>query len=142
MKWDSTFSVGIDAIDRQHRQIIDYITDLDRALLAGDRDAVGTVIKRMLDYTVTHFAFEEALMERAGYEILPHHKQVHDDFARRMRDYQHRFDQGEDVGRKLLSDLRIWLTNHIRRDDKDYAGVVRGTLEEGWMSKTVRRLFG
>lgn len=142
MKWDNTFSVGIDAIDRQHRQIIDFINELDHALATGNRGAVGTVIQRTIDYTVTHFTFEEALMERAGYNVSSHHKQVHDDFARRMRDYQRQFDEGRDVGRKLLSDLRIWLTNHIRRDDKDYAEVVRGTLEEGWMSKTARRLFG
>ena len=27
-KWDSTFSVGISAIDEQHKRIIDYINDL------------------------------------------------------------------------------------------------------------------
>jgi hemerythrin len=100
------------------------------------------VIANMVDYTITHFAFEEALMERAGYKILGHHKKVHDDFAKRMREYERRFTAGEDITRQLLSDLRIWLTNHIKRDDRDYADVVRDSLEEGWLSKTVRKYFG
>jgi hemerythrin len=142
MKWDPSLSVGIDAIDSQHRQLISYINMLEDAVAKGSREPVATVLARMIEYTVSHFAFEEALMARAGYKVLPQHRKVHDDFARRMRDYQRRFTEGEDIARKLLSDLRIWLTNHIKRDDKDYAGVVRGTLEEGWISKSVRRFFG
>jgi hemerythrin len=142
MKWDQTLSVGIDAIDNQHRRLIDYISTLEDAVFNRSRESVGEVIASMIDYTVTHFAFEEALMERAGYKILPHHKKVHDDFAKRMLDYQRRFAAGEDITRKLLSDLRIWLTNHIKRDDKDYAPVVRDILEEGWLGKTLRKFFG
>lgn len=142
MKWDASLSVGIDAIDAQHRQLISYINMLEDAVAERSREPVATVLTRMIEYTVSHFAFEEALMARAGYKVLPHHKKVHDDFTRRMHDYERRFTAGEDIARKLLSDLRIWLTNHIKRDDKDYAAVVRGTLEEGWVSRTVRRFFG
>jgi hemerythrin len=142
MKWDNTYGVGIDVIDRQHRQLVEHISGLEQALRSGNRAGVGDVIERVIGYTVSHFAFEEALMERAHYAVLAQHKRVHDDFTRRMHDYQRRFQEGEDVGRKLLSELRGWITNHEQRDDRDYVPVVRRTLEEGWMSKTVRRIFG
>ena len=97
----------------------------------------------MIDYTLTHFAFEEALMERAGYPILKHHKLVHQSFAQRVQDHKKNFDEGKDVTRQLLGDLQIWLTSHIKRDDQDYAVLVRGALEEkSWIAKMLQKFFG
>lgn len=143
-KWDSSLSVGLDIIDNQHRRILDYINEVNSAMHAHDREKVGEVIDQMVDYTLTHFAFEEEMMEKAGYKILSAHKAVHEAFTRQIRDYKRRFAAGEDVTRELLAALRVWLTNHIKRDDKDYAPAVRAMLsrEESWMGKTLRRFFG
>lgn len=40
-----------------------------------NREKVGEVIDQMVDYTLTHFAFEEEMMEKAGYKILPRTRQ-------------------------------------------------------------------
>ncbi len=141
-KWDPSLSVGIAVIDSQHRRIVEYINELESALQRNDQTSVGPVIEQMIDYTITHFAFEEALMERAGYKLFNEHRAVHESFTRLMQDYKKRFARGDDVTRQLLSDLRIWLTNHIKRDDKDYAAVAQRALEEGWVTKTLRRFFG
>lgn len=142
MKWEPALSVGIEVIDSQHRRIVDYINELEGALQRHDREAVGIVIKLMIDYTITHFSFEEALMEQAGYKLVDEHRRVHEDFTRRMRNYQRRFGAGEDVTRSLMSDLRLWLTNHIKRDDNDYASTVRASLDGGWVAKALRKFFG
>ena len=143
-KWDPSLSVGLDVIDNQHRRIVEYINELNSAMHEHAREKVGEVIDQMVDYTVTHFAFEEKLMEKAGYKLLPEHQAVHRAFTRQMHDYKKRFTAGEDVTRELLSALRIWLTNHIKRDDKDYSPSVKAMLnkEESWMGKTLRRFFG
>lgn len=143
-KWDPSLSVGLDVIDNQHRRIVEYINELNSAMHDHEREKVGEVIDQMVDYTVTHFAFEEELMEKAGYKLVPEHRAVHQAFTRQMHDYKKRFAAGEDVTRDLLSTLRIWLTNHIKRDDKDYSPFVRAMLnkEESWVGKTLRRFFG
>jgi len=142
-KWDHSLSVGLDVIDNQHRRILDYINELNSAMHDHAREKVGEVIDQMVDYTVTHFAFEEELMEKAGYKLVPEHKAVHQAFTRQMHDYKKRFAADEDVTRDLLSALRIWLTNHIKRDDKDYSPFVEAMLnkEESWVGKTLRRFF-
>jgi hemerythrin len=142
MRWDESLSVGIDAIDNQHREFVDCITELERAQALSDRDGVGRVIRRVMNFALTHFALEEELMERGGYKLRAHHKAAHDDFVRRMKDYARSHQQGEDIARKLLSELNSWTTNHMDRDDKDYARSVRPYSRESWMRRARRALAG
>ncbi len=141
--WDPSLNVGIEVIDKQHKRIVDYINEIHDNLGDRDRKVLGGVIDSMIDYTLTHFAFEEALMERAGYPVLKNHKLVHKSFAQRVQDHKKHFDEGKDVTRQLLGDLQIWLTSHIKRDDQDYAALVRGALEEkSWAAKILQKFFG
>ncbi|WP_298137696.1 bacteriohemerythrin [Acidiferrobacter sp.] len=142
-QWDPSLSVGINVIDNQHRRIVEYINELADAMERKDRTAVGGILDGMIDYTLTHVGFEESLMDRAGYPIAAEHKLVHQSFAKRMTDYKRRFNEGGDITRQLFSDLQMWLTNHIKRDDKDYSRAVRTVLEEtGWIRKALSRFFG
>lgn len=143
--WDSSLETGIEAIDVQHRQIVDYINRLHSAIAESDDASVREVLEQVVDYTLTHFAFEEQMIARAGYRHLASHTEVHRVFAERVRQYQARMAQGEDVSKKLLSDLRIWLTNHIKNEDRDYSAVVKAHLQsgedQGWLSRTLGRMF-
>jgi hemerythrin len=79
---------------------------------------------------MSHFAFEESLQEEAGYKYAKPHKKVHDLFIRRVNDYVERFKLGEDVTDSLHQMLTSWLINHIKRDDADYVGAVRVSMEQ------------
>ncbi|MDH5571017.1 MAG: bacteriohemerythrin [Gammaproteobacteria bacterium] len=140
-QWSDNLSVGIEEIDRQHRKIIDYINLLDEAVFEKDTDKAKQVLDGLVTYTITHFAFEEDLMKKMEYEFFTGHKQVHESFTRRIADYQTRFNNGENVSRKLLSELRIWLTNHIKKDDQDYAPKLRGVKHESWWNRTLHALL-
>ncbi|PTD97032.1 bacteriohemerythrin [Pseudothauera lacus] len=150
IRWTSDLNTGIDVIDKQHMRIVDYINELEEASAASDRAAIGRVIDGMMDYTLSHFAFEESVQEEAGYPFCKAHKRVHELFVRRVNLYAERFGDGEDVAVELHELLKNWLLSHIRRDDADYAGAVRAHLQShapvdpppapagGWF----RRLFG
>ncbi|MHB8252547.1 MAG: bacteriohemerythrin [Acidiferrobacter sp.] len=141
--WDPSLDVGIDIIDKQHKRIVQYMNEIHENMKDRDRKVLGRVIDSMIDYTITHFAFEEALMERAGYPILKGHKLVHENFTQRMRDHKKQFDDGKDVTRQLLGDLQIWLTSHIKHDDQDYATLVHKALKEkSWVEKALQKFFG
>ncbi len=144
--WESSLETGIDVIDSQHRRIVDYINQLHGAIARGDNAIVARVIDQMVDYTKTHFAFEEELMAKAGYHQTEAHTAIHNAFADRIEIYKQRFLAGDDISKRLLSDLRIWLTNHIKHEDGDYARVVKAYLRIGtkktWLAKTLDRLFG
>ena len=66
VSWTADLSVGIEAIDDQHRRIVDYINELHEASQNDDRNVVGRIIDDLMEYTVSHVSFEEAMMERAG----------------------------------------------------------------------------
>lgn len=137
--WDASLNTGIDSIDIQHRQIVDYINQLHTAIDVNDQAAISDVLDQVVNYTLTHFSFEEQLMERASYPLYDAHRAVHQSFTKRMHDYHRRLSQGEDVGRRLLADLRVWLTNHIKNDDRDYALTVKaqGANDRVWLSSSL-----
>lgn len=128
--WTDDLDTRIDVIDKQHRRIVDYINDLEVAHTSGDKESVKRVLDDLIDYTMSHFAFEESLQEEAGYKYAKPHKKVHDLFIRRVNDYVERFKLGEDVTDSLHQMLTSWLINHIKRDDADYVGAVRVSMEQ------------
>jgi hemerythrin len=124
--WTDQLNVGIEVIDNQHRRIVDYINLLDEAVAGGHtREDIGILINDLVDYTVSHFAFEESLQEEAAYPFIKAHQKVHGLFARRVGEFTERFEKGEDVSRGLHSMLVTWLLNHIKHDDADYGNAVR-----------------
>ena len=148
--WQEDLNTGIDVIDHQHRRIVTIANALREAQAQGDRDAVALVLEELVDYTLSHFTFEEALMEDAGYEFVDPHKRLHDLFAARIRQYKERFRQGEDIANELQTLLTRWLFEHIRHDDRSYVDSVRrnmlhltaDTRENGWLAVALRRFFG
>ncbi len=146
--WSNDLSTGVDVIDNQHRRIVDYINELYEAQETGDRAVVGEVLDQVVEYTVSHFSFEESLMQRAGYEFLEPHRKVHELFVKRVGRYVERFNNDEDIGGELLSMLRRWLINHIKNEDADYVPAVKVSMrhghryEGGWLSRTLKRFFG
>lgn len=128
LAWVPELDTGIDEIDRQHRRIVDYINKLYELRESPDRQALGDVIGEMVDYTLSHFVFEETLIENAGYMFAGPHKKVHELFTRRVSEMQSRFDAGEDVAAELHGMLSRWLFNHIRNEDHGYVDAAKAYL--------------
>jgi len=120
LRWIPELDLGIPEIDKQHRRICDYVNQLDKIRRSPDQDKLAEVIGDVVDYTMSHFAFEEGLMEDAGYPFAAPHKRVHQLVTRKIGDLKARFDQGEDVAEELHGLLSRWLFNHIRNDDRGY----------------------
>ncbi len=147
IQWSADLSTGIQVIDNQHQRIVDYINKLGHAQEHHSREEVATVLDELVDYTLSHFAFEESLMEEAHYPYINAHKRVHKLFVKRVADYQQRFKLEEDIAEELLNTLRAWLVNHIKNDDQDYADDVRKTMQNtasggGWLSRSLKKFFG
>lgn len=150
LHWSSDLDTGIDVIDKQHQRIVDYLNELNEANDTGDTNVTNRVLKQLVDYTLTHFAFEEELQEKAGYPFLKAHKRVHEIFTKRVAEFQQRAAAGENVAPEVLSMLKIWLVNHIKGDDADYAESVKKMLgvegdakvAGGWLGAAMKKFFG
>ena len=66
MKWVPDYNTGIDVIDDQHKRILDYINEIDGIDANTDRDRVKQILENIIDYTQSHFTFEESLQEEAS----------------------------------------------------------------------------
>lgn len=151
LHWSGDLDTGIEVIDRQHQRIVAYLNELNEANDRGDRAATLHVLDELVDYTITHFAFEEELQEKANYPFLKAHKRVHEIFARRVTEFQKRAVAGENVAPELLSMLKIWLVNHIKGDDADYVECVTRNLgiatktdihTGGFLGAALKKFFG
>ena len=128
LHWVPELDTGIAEIDIQHKRIVDYINKLHELKDSHDREALGEVIAETVDYTISHFAFEESMIENAGYMFAGPHKKVHELFTRKVAEMQSRFDSGEDVTGELHGMLSRWLFNHIRNEDHGYIDSVNAYL--------------
>jgi hemerythrin len=144
IKWEKRLNTGIDVIDSQHKRIVEYINELEVAHKRNDIPAVGRVLDECVDYTQSHFAFEESLQEDAGYIYRKQHKKVHELFVKRIAEYQKRFHANEDITEELYDTLSRWLINHIEKDDADYVGAVKESMidiigkkkkKTGWLKR-------
>lgn len=138
--WDDAYSVDIQEIDEQHKCLIDIMNELYTAIAnKSNRDLIGDVLDKLVDYTKVHFAVEETLMRIFHYEGYDEHKAIHDKIVERVLEFQGKFRAGDDkVGMELLMFLKDWLFDHINKVDKEYvktfhnAGVKKTWLRKFW----------
>lgn len=152
-KLPQEFRTGIDAIDKQHQRLVDMVNHLGRARetvftdMKHKQGAIGHVVGEMLSYTISHFSFEESLMQDAQYKYFQAHKRTHELFVARANEYQRRFMAGEDIVNELFEVLNRWLFNHIRNDDLAYAPAVKKVVEKldetrsDWLGRMLKRFF-
>ena len=108
--WKPEYSVGIDSIDAQHKTLIELINKLQNAVdFATGRDYELEALDELVKYTLTHFRYEEELMEEHGYPTFQAHKAEHDRMVKRVDGL---------VMRKALAFLKDWLINHINGTDQ------------------------
>ena len=96
IEWKDEFSLGVAAVDLEHRELIDLINDLHRLLGAGaNNDQVVTMLGEIFAQISAHFALEERYMRETLYPHLSEHKADHEALLDELRDIM---DEGEDDG--------------------------------------------
>lgn len=123
--WTDNLNTGIQVVDRQHGRLVEYINRLYEAQTGGaPKDEIRAIIDELVDYTLTHFAFEEAMLEDIHYPSLDEHKKMHVEFARQVNELRERFRKQEDTAAELNNLMVTWLFNHILNEDARYAEAV------------------
>lgn len=148
MEWTHDLDTGIKVIDDQHKRLVELINELHEASLHHDHDKSVHAMEGLLDYTVTHFEFEEELMGQANYEFYKAHQRIHEIFMKKVAAFRERANSGEDVTEELLNLLQLWLRSHIKSEDRDYIEIVKPYTESSdnekrsWISNALKRFTG
>ncbi|MBI5014392.1 MAG: hemerythrin family protein [Deltaproteobacteria bacterium] len=124
IEWEERYCIGVDRIDAQHRQFLEYLNRLEQHLSGdGDPGAVGITLNRLSDYANFHFAEEEATMGASGYPGLEVHREQHDDFRLQLADLKARYQsQDRTVVQGLVRFTADWLLRHILEVDRGFGG--------------------
>ena len=122
INWTPAYSVQIPQIDEQHKMLVQMINQLHEAMSTGQgRNVLKPLLGNLVQYTVTHFAFEEQAMQRANYPDFQEHRQQHELLKQQVQDMQARLNSGElSLTIDMLNFLRDWLVKHIQGADQKY----------------------
>jgi len=120
MVWDDSLSVGVAAIDQQHRRLVELLNQVHRSKTEGHgNEVVRSVLGALATYTVEHFAFEESLFAKHGYRELPAHRDAHQKLVARVASFIEALAAGRaTLDSELFMFLRGWLNGHIRGSDR------------------------
>ncbi|HOV03151.1 MAG TPA: bacteriohemerythrin [Hyphomicrobiales bacterium] len=132
LNWSSEFSVGIEIIDKQHMILVRAINLLAMAVERnGSQELMSEIFHTLVDYTNTHFAYEEELFDYYGYPQTDKHKQEHKALLEKVLAFKRQWESGQaDLGPEVLKFLVDWLRHHILGSDKKYTGFLVEAMQQ------------
>lgn len=109
--WREGFKVGIAQVDAEHRHLFTLVKALSI-------DNVQDTLGELLDYVVTHFSNEQALMETSGFPDFRQHLALHETFSQQVAEFLSSSDEWSDARiQELRRFLNKWLVGHILTHD-------------------------
>jgi hemerythrin len=115
--WDSSYSVGRDDIDRQHKQIFEMANSLPEVM---DRETWKRSVMALYKHTREHFTAEEQMMREIGYPGLPEHRTLHEEMIGKLNEVSAQPLSCESAAYSFKKMLYTWIIDHILNRDMDY----------------------
>lgn len=114
IEWREGFKTNIPEVDQEHQHLFALVKALNLA-------SVEKTLQALLDYVVTHFATEQALMEKHAYPAYEAHLKLHEAFASQVNEFLSSADTwSEERLQKLRRFLNKWLIGHIMTHDLSF----------------------
>ena len=123
VEWKDEYSVGIDSIDQQHKKLLNLINQLQTAVdYSTGEEFERDALDELVDYTKTHFSYEEGLMRDNDYPDFEPHKLQHEEMFRKVGEVLAEYEKDQDTAMHNAAEyLKDWLINHINGTDKQYS---------------------
>lgn len=117
--WKEEFSVGVAAVDHEHRALIDLINELYQSLKSGDsKSTILEFLGEVFAKISAHFALEEKVMRERNYDEYEQHKRNHELLLDEIRDIMDEYEDSQQFEHEELSRrLGNWFTEHFRTYD-------------------------
>jgi hemerythrin len=88
-------------------------------------DEIMVILAELRDYTIYHFASEEKLLERNGYDSfeLQLHKRQHKSFVNKIKQFENQDidEKQESITLDMLTFIANWIEQHILKTDQKYS---------------------
>lgn len=122
LQWKEEFSVEVEEIDIQHKNIVKILNDLNSAFMEKKQEQViEKIVAELSDYTVYHFDTEERYFLQFDFEHSQEHIREHNDFKEKVLQFEEKLKTNKTfLTYEVISFLKDWLVKHIAGSDKLY----------------------
>ena len=128
--WSPTFSVGVQIIDDQHKELFRLVNNLFNHVSGNEEEERAffhKVIQETVRYVKIHFAAEEKIMTTTKYPGYIEHKKEHDSFVLKVVENVQDFEAGKRLTLTSFTKfLKEWILTHIAVVDKQYINYFKG----------------
>jgi len=126
-QWEDKFSVGVQSIDNQHKELFRLINELLQAMKQGKASNITTqIIMDLEKYAIVHFQKEEFFFQRFNYQGAAEHIREHQLFIQKITTMKTDLKSGKTaLSFELLNFLKEWIDHHILVADKAYSECFR-----------------
>ena len=118
LEWKDEYKIGIEAVDHEHRELIETARQSGRVARDDILDRLGDIHGN----TSAHFALEERTMIDRSYPHYEVHKADHEDLLDTLLDFIDDVDREADAipVATLESRLTDWFSTHFGSHDATY----------------------
>jgi len=119
IEWDEKFSIGVAAVDHEHRELIGLVNEAhERLMHSGTEGEVVDFLGEISARISAHFALEEKIMRARNYDHYDAHKADHERLLDEIRDIMDDYEDEAFFSEKQFAhQLRTWFTEHFRTHD-------------------------
>lgn len=124
LAWRDGFSVGVKAIDNDHKLLIQIISELADAIAEKKpKQQLDYIFAKLENYVTDHFAREEALMQACHYDRFKEHSKEHREFTSQLHHLKSLLSVAPtpDAAQEVYLYLHNWLITHILDHDLSFA---------------------
>ena len=129
-EWTNDLVLGNDLIDSQHKQIIQYASEIHKALKVGKgKEHIEEQIAFLGRYIQEHFLEEENLHQLYGFPEANAHKTEHQLFTKQIAEFEKDYcNKGStsSLTLKINKSLYSWFQEHIRHSDRVFIEFMNG----------------
>ena len=126
--WSESLSVGVPAMDEEHRQFIARVNALNTAIIGSeDKATVERAMDLMLAEAAQHFAHEEQLLAEWRFPDAAAHRAKHAELQGQFERVMREFAQSQLSFVWALKGLQMkqLLVEHLLREDMQYRDFLR-----------------
>jgi len=122
MLWDQSLDVGVESMNREHREILTLMNKIFDAAASGQKGAaINSLVAALGQVCAHHFADEEEYMRVMQFPGLQPHKLLHQSLLAKYTQHAAEISAAGGVaGEEFFRFLKFWLSSHIHGVDMKY----------------------
>jgi len=121
INWEPKFSVHVEEIDAQHRQLFAIANEI-MDIYEKDSADCYRIIEGLVEYVSVHFLTEQKVMMKTNYPDIKNHLQQHDIFTEKIVEILRIYKEKErKVSLDIVTFLTDWIYEHTISMDLKYA---------------------